>query len=99
MPQHKLEAGKQIIQAVAQLGRALGYAVRTEMPVEQRPRPPAVDVAWFADDEQRYPLMIFEVESAATNAMANNPAKVFGQPSDQFERPLFSFTSLYAQAT
>jgi hypothetical protein len=35
--------------------------------------------------------MIFEVESAATNAMANNPAKIFGQPSDQFERPLFFF--------
>ncbi|HEY7414595.1 MAG TPA: hypothetical protein VH593_05345, partial [Ktedonobacteraceae bacterium] len=83
MPQHKLEAGKQIIQTVAQLGRALGYAARTEMPVEQRPRPPAVDVAWFADDEQRYPPMIFEVESAATNAMATNPAKVFGQPSDR----------------
>ena len=91
MAQHRLTGARQVIDAVAHLGRALGYLVRKEAPVEQRPKPSAVDVAWFADNEQRYPLMIFEVESAATNTMANNPAKVFGQPPEQFERPLFFF--------
>jgi hypothetical protein len=91
MSQHRLRNGKLIIDWVTSLGRALGYSVRAEMPVEDRPKAPAVDVAWFTEGEQKYPLMIFEIESKATNAMANNPAKVFGQPSGQFERPLFFF--------
>lgn len=91
MTQHTLEPGKHVIEAIAQLGSALRYVVREEMPVERRPHPPAVDVAWFANDEQVYPLMIFEIESSATNAMASNPAKVFGQSNEKFERPLFYF--------
>jgi hypothetical protein len=91
MTQHTLEPGKHVIDAIVQIGHALRYAVRTEMPVERRHHPPAVDVAWFANDEHLYPLMIFEVESSATNAMAGNPAKVFGQSSEKFERPLFFF--------
>jgi hypothetical protein len=88
---HKLAEGKKVIWVLAKLGEALGYEVRPEMPVEQRTQAPAVDLAWFAEGEQRYPLMIFEVESAATNSMANNPTKVFGQPAEEFERPLFFF--------
>jgi hypothetical protein len=91
MADHKLDEGKKVIAVMAELGVALGYSVRTEMPVEQRAKAPAVDVAWFAEGEQKYPLMIFEVESSATNSMANNPTKVFGQPSTVFERPLFFF--------
>jgi hypothetical protein len=92
MPEHTKELGKQVINAIEDLGKALGYYVHSEFPVEQRARPPAVDVAWFADEvEQKYPLMIFEVESLASNAMANNPTRVFGQASKEFERPLFFF--------
>jgi hypothetical protein len=69
------------------------------MPVEQRAKAPAVDVAWFAEGEQKYPLMIFEVESTATNSMANNPTKVFGQPSAVFERPLFFFHIVVSSGT
>ena len=35
--------------------------------------------------------MIFEVESFAGNTIANNPLKVFAQPSSRFEKPLFYF--------
>jgi len=91
MSEHRLKTGKEIIEALAALGDALEYAVQTELPVEKRSGGAAVDVAWFAEDEQRFPLMIFEVESSATNSMANNPAKVFGQSSENFERSLFFF--------
>jgi hypothetical protein len=91
MAGHKLKAGSEIIEAVAALGGALEYVVHTESPVEKRAGSAAVDVAWFAEDDQTFPMMIFEVESSATNAMANNPAKVYGQPTERFERPLFFF--------
>ena len=54
----------------------------------------AVDVAWFDDAAQPYPLMIFEVESRASNTIANNPLKVFAQDNRQFEKPLFFFQLL-----
>jgi hypothetical protein len=92
MSGHSSQPGIRVIAAIASLGGALGYSVRTELPVEQRANAPAVDVAWFSDEEQFYPLMIFEVESATTNAMANNPTKVYGQTQEKFERPLFFFT-------
>lgn len=92
MSTHRLSQGKHIIKAVVAIGRALGYSVKTEYPVERRAHAPAVDVAWFSDDgDSLYPLMIFEIESAATNAMAANPTKVYGQSMEHFERPLFYF--------
>ncbi|MFO0570158.1 MAG: hypothetical protein U0263_31230 [Polyangiaceae bacterium] len=88
-----------MIDTICSLGKALGYGVRTEFPVEQRPNAPAVDVGWFSGDELRYPLMIFEVETAASNAMANNPTKVYGQSQDKFERPLFFFHIVLSTGT
>jgi hypothetical protein len=91
MPEHKLSSGRAVIDALTGLGESLDYTVVTEKAVNRHSKPAAVDVAWFAEGEQRYPLMIFEVESSASNSMASNPAKVFGQPATQFERPLFFF--------
>ena len=92
MPRHSLHTGIEIIDGLMRLGVALGYVAETERPVERgRPSPPAVDVAWMRGEGQNYPLMIFEVESRATNSAANNPLKVYGQPTDQFEKPLFFF--------
>jgi hypothetical protein len=92
MPIHSLLPGRTLIDALAKLGDALGYVVEQELPVEQgRANPPAVDVAWLGEKGQVYPLMIFEVESRVTNAAANNAVKVFGQPNERFERPLFFF--------
>lgn len=92
MAEHKLAAGRSLIGALGALGEALGYHVAREHPVElDRNNSPAVDIAWFAESGQAYPLMIFEVESRATSSIANNATKVFGQPSTRFEKPLFFF--------
>jgi hypothetical protein len=93
MGQHTLPGGARLIQGIKDLGRVLGYHVSTEFPVPGEPgtATQAVDVAWFDDEVQRYPLMIFEVESRATNTIANNPLKVFAQDTRQFEKPLFFF--------
>lgn len=92
MAEHRLARGRDLIAALEALGTALGYHVELEHPVESdRRSAPAVDVAWFDEEGQVYPLMIFEVESAATNAMANNATKVFGQKTTDFEKPLFYF--------
>lgn len=92
MTEHKLDAGKQIIEGLFNLGESLGYVVEKELPVERnRKNPPALDVAWLSEKGQEFPLMIFEVESKVTNAIANNPAKVFGKSNQSFEKPLFFF--------
>lgn len=92
MPTHSLPEGRALIAELSKLGSSLGYAVEEEHPVEwNRPNPPAVDVAWLSDPGQKYPLMIFEVESKTTNAAANNPVKVFAQDTSEFEKPLFFF--------
>src|SRR5215469_1005513 len=92
MPEHTLVRGKQIIEGLSDLGRALDYFVKPEMPVRrEQTNPPAVDVAWLSEEGQSFPLMIFEIESSATNTIANNPVKVFGQPNQEFEKPLFFF--------
>jgi len=92
MTKHRLSKGVGIIDALASLGEALDYAVEREMPVERnRHHSAAVDVAWLFEKGQSFPLMIFEVESRITNAIANNPVKVFGQPNARFEKPLFFF--------
>lgn len=93
MAEHKLPKGKNLIQGLSELGIALDYHVVREFPVlaGSRGQDPAVDVAWFGEKGQPFPLMIFEVESGAGNTIANNPLKVFAQDSAQFEKPLFYF--------
>ncbi len=93
MADHKLPAGKQLIQGIAQLGAVLGYHVEKEFPIDSPTlgESPAVDVAWFAQKGNRFPLFIFEVESKATNGMTNNPLKVYAQENRTFEKPLFFF--------
>jgi hypothetical protein len=92
MAKHKLPHGQGFIDGVMALASALGYVVKEEFPVDNhRTNPPAVDVAWFGEDGQDFPLMIFEIESRATNTAANNAVKVFGQPYERFQKPLFFF--------
>lgn len=90
---HKLERGQYYIEWIKALGKILEYHVQLELPVEHEnlDRSPAVDIAWFKEKGQRFPLFIFEVESAATNAMAYNPLKVFSKRNEKFEKPLFFF--------
>jgi hypothetical protein len=90
MSGHRLEEGGRLIEAIRDLGRALGYAAVTEYPIDpSKASPQALDVVWMHDEDQSYPLMIFEVESRATNAAANNPLKIYSKR--HFEKPLFFF--------
>ncbi len=87
---HKLKPGLNIINLLKKIGRVLNYCVDTEVIVEADENS-AVDIAWFFEKNQKYPLMIFEVESKSGNSMVANPLKVFSQNNRKFEKPLFFF--------
>ncbi len=90
MAKHSLPAGTDLIAALKALGQALGYRSETEFPIERRKvNPQAIDVAWLRDEEQQFPLMVFEVESTASNSAANNALKLYSKRA--FEKPLFFF--------
>ncbi len=50
MSNHKLTAGKQLIEGIARLGIVLGYHIEKEFPIDEPTygEAPAVDVAWFS---------------------------------------------------
>ena len=93
MSQHKLPLGKALIDGIVELGKVLGYHIEKEFPVAKAKygEPPAVDIAWFTTENNKFPLFIFEVESKSTNSMSKNPLKVFSKESKEFEKPLFFF--------
>lgn len=90
MAEHKLEFGLQIIDRLFRLGEVLGYHSEKEYPVD-KDNDSAVDIAWLYEQGQKYPLFIFEIESATTNAIIANPSKIFGESNQKFEKPLFLF--------
>lgn len=89
MPEHVLDPGLRVIEAIAELGECLGYEVERERSVGRRGA--AVDLAWYAAGDKWMPLMIFEVESKASSGMANNAMKVLSKDVDDFVKPLFLF--------
>jgi len=92
MPDHKLKSGIDFIDGINQLGLILDYCVQMEKPVDSaKLTSPAIDVAWFKGENQKFPLFIFEIESSATNSMTYNPMKVFSKKNENFEKPLFFF--------
>ncbi|TWJ03296.1 hypothetical protein JN11_00834 [Mucilaginibacter frigoritolerans] len=92
MAQHKLPEGNEFIEGLRVLGAVLGYATESEFPViATDPEGIAVDVAWFLEKGQKFPLFIFEVETTASNSMVYNPLKVLSKPNEIFEKPLFYF--------
>lgn len=81
MSKHKLFLGKKIINLLTDIGKILDYYVKQEYSVKDKERgknknQTAVDLAWFLDKDQVFPLFIFEIESSATNSMTFNPMKV-----------------------
>lgn len=90
MAEHKLEYGLHIIDKLFRLGRILGYHSEKEYPVSKE-NDSAVDIAWLYEVGQKYPLFIFEIESATTNSIIANPSKIFGESNQKFEKPLFLF--------
>ncbi len=95
MPEHKLNKGIDFINGIKDLGNLLGYHVELETPVSpEKDNSPAVDIAWYKEENQKFPLFIFEIESSASNGMVYNPLKVFSKKNEQFEKPLFFFQIL-----
>lgn len=80
--------GLAVIDALYELGVALGYSAQREHTVGQSA---AVDLSWTAADSNDVPLFIFEVESTASTGLANNAMKVYGSPMSDLPRPLFFF--------
>src|SRR5690349_18010236 len=90
MARHALQSSSDVIEALAQLGKAVGYQPVTEFAIDaSAEKRQAIDVVWKQDGEQKFPLFVFEVESVASNSAANNALKVFSKAS--FEKPLFFF--------
>lgn len=89
MARHRSERSLGLIDALLVLGAALGYVGDSEYQVTESGG--AVDVAWLRDRRDRVPLFIFEVETTASSSAANNPLKVFAQPSAELPKPLFFF--------
>ena len=97
---HSRPRGKELISALTVLGEKLGYFVRPEYPVrDDVDSPPAVDVAWFVDATQKFPIMIFEVESGSSNTAPYNAMKALGTDRQVFEKPLFFFHLILGRAT
>jgi hypothetical protein len=88
MPEHALEPGRQVIAALLNLGRALGYLEEAEYELPHSTA--AVDVAWLREPGQP-PLVIFEVESRPTAGIAANAMKVLGRASAETIKPLHLF--------
>ncbi|WP_347550041.1 hypothetical protein ABFG93_00520 [Pseudalkalibacillus hwajinpoensis] len=69
---HSKTPGINLIENLQMLGEVLGYYVNSEYPVEKGITKEAIDVAWFLEKGHKFPLMILEIESIATNASAAN---------------------------
>ena len=92
MSEHKLKPGIDFINGIKSLGLIMGYYIQTEHPVDfEKANSPEVDVVWIKEENQKFPLFIFEVESTASNGMTYNPMKVFSKKNEKFEKPLFFF--------
>lgn len=92
MAEHTLPDGVRWIENLLALGRALGYRAEPEFDVTpDEPEEAPVDVAWLTSESDRFPLFIFEVESRPSGQMTYNAAKVFGQDTLLFQKPLFHF--------
>src|SRR5687767_9648405 len=63
--EHRLEAGRELIDALEALGEALGYAAEREYPLHTSSNgvATAVDLAWLKTESSSAPLFLFEVES------------------------------------
>lgn len=92
MGQHTTENSLILFDFLIDLGKILHYHTDSEYPMSEISfGGQAIDIAWFNEKGNRFPLFIFEIESTSNNSIANNPTKIFGKESKVFEKPLFFF--------
>ncbi len=92
MGKHSTEISLKLFDFLIDLGKGLQYHSDTEYPMSDNSfGSQAIDIAWFNEKENKFPLFIFEIESSSNNSIANNPTKIYGKDSKVFEKPLFFF--------
>lgn len=92
MGKHTTDISLNLFDFLISLGNGLHYHTDTEYPMSENSfGAQAIDIAWFNEKGNKFPLFIFEIESTSNNSIANNPTKVFGKDSRVFEKPLFFF--------
>jgi hypothetical protein len=91
VPEHRLKSGRDVIDWLEQLGRALGYVPVREWRVPDPAGPTWVDLGWRALGGEEIPLFLFEVESRPGSQLAENAQKVLSLPTAVMPKPLFFF--------
>lgn len=92
MGKHTTKVSLNLFDFLIDLGNILNYHSDTEYSMSENSfGGQAIDIAWFNEDGNKFPLFIFEIESTSNNSIANNPTKIFGKDSKVFEKPLFFF--------
>lgn len=92
MGEHSTEKSIVIIEFIKSFGKYMNYYVSDEFPLKSNSfGGQAIDIAWFNDKSSTFPLFIFEIESTTNNSIINNPSKIYGKDSKDFEKPLFFF--------
>lgn len=92
MGKHTTAISLSLFNFLKDLGNGLDYYVEIEFPMSENSfGSQAIDIAWFNEQGNKFPLFIFEIESTSNNSIPNNPTKVFGKDSKKFEKPLFFF--------
>jgi hypothetical protein len=89
MTEHKLVAGRVMIDGLIRLGRALGYEIQEEWAIE--PGTAAIDVAWLRGSGDDVPLLAFEIETTPGQGLASNAVKILGKDSSSLRKPLHLF--------
>jgi hypothetical protein len=92
MGTHLVQAGRDVIDVLEEIGDVLGYHSRREWPIPGTgDRPQAIDICWFFDKDESSPLFAFEVESKDTSAAQGNANKLFAKSVEELQKPLFFF--------
>jgi hypothetical protein len=92
MGEHTTKVSLNLFNFLLELGKTLNYHTDKEFPMSDNSfGSQAIDVVWLNEQENKFPLFIFEIESTSNNSIANNPTKIFGKDSKVFEKPLFFF--------
>jgi len=74
------------------LGEVLGYYVQDEEPMFPGDvQSPILDITWRKHSEDRYPLVVIEVETSSTKSATDNVVKLFGEKTVLYPKPLFFY--------
>lgn len=91
MGEHRRQDGRELLEWLVLLGRALGYWVDREWRVGSAAGDTRVDLVWHRRPSDHEPLFAFEVETTSLERLVSNAAKVLSTPTQERAKPLFLF--------